>query len=131
MFLGKGVLEICSNFTGEHLRRSVISMKLPSLICNYLNHVDSQYIKKSKQVWHCFNLCKNVFLFTLINNYKLYHILSEKHHCDDQNFSNWNQQRIHLTYLMNSTTIYEALLRSQKILSIPNSIILINYKALN
>ena len=31
MFLGKGVLKICSKFTGEHPYRSVISIKLP---CN-------------------------------------------------------------------------------------------------
>ena len=30
MFLGKAVLKICSKFTGEHPRRSVISIKLPS-----------------------------------------------------------------------------------------------------
>ena len=32
-FLGKGVLKICSKFTGEHPRRSVISMKL---LCNFI-----------------------------------------------------------------------------------------------
>ena len=30
IFLRKGVLKICSKFTGEHLCRSVISIKLPS-----------------------------------------------------------------------------------------------------
>ena len=30
VFLGKGVLRICSKFTGEHLCRSVISIKLQS-----------------------------------------------------------------------------------------------------
>ena len=30
VFLGKGVPKICSKFTGEHRRRSVISMKLQS-----------------------------------------------------------------------------------------------------
>ena len=33
MFLGKGVLKICSIFTGEHPCRSVILMKL---LCNFL-----------------------------------------------------------------------------------------------
>ena len=33
MFFGKGVLEICSKFTGEHPYRSVISKKL---LCNFL-----------------------------------------------------------------------------------------------
>ena len=32
-FLGKGVLEICSNFTGEHPCRSLISIKL---FCNFI-----------------------------------------------------------------------------------------------
>ena len=32
VFLGKGVLKICSEFTGEHPRRSVISTKL---LCNF------------------------------------------------------------------------------------------------
>ena len=32
MFLGKGVLRICSKFTGEHLCQSVISIKL---LCDY------------------------------------------------------------------------------------------------
>ena len=31
VFLGQGVLKICSNFTGEHLCRSVISIKLQSI----------------------------------------------------------------------------------------------------
>ena len=30
VFLGKGVLKICSKFTGEHSCRSVISVKLKS-----------------------------------------------------------------------------------------------------
>ena len=30
VFLGKGVLKLCSKFTGEHPRRSVISIKLQS-----------------------------------------------------------------------------------------------------
>ena len=30
MFLGKGVLKICSKFTGEHPRRNKISTKLQS-----------------------------------------------------------------------------------------------------
>ena len=30
VFLGKGVLKICSKFTGEHLCRSAISIKLQS-----------------------------------------------------------------------------------------------------
>ena len=30
LFLGKGVLKICSKFTGEQTRRSVISIKLQS-----------------------------------------------------------------------------------------------------
>ena len=33
MFLGKGVLKICSKFTGEHPCRSVISIKL---LCNFI-----------------------------------------------------------------------------------------------
>ena len=34
MFLVKGVLKICSKFTGEHPRQSVISMK--KLLCNFI-----------------------------------------------------------------------------------------------
>ena len=34
MFLVKGVLKICSKFTGEHPRRSVISMM--KLLCNFI-----------------------------------------------------------------------------------------------
>ena len=33
MFLGKGVLKICSKFTGEHLYQSVISIRL---LCNFI-----------------------------------------------------------------------------------------------
>ena len=33
VFLGKDVLKICSKFTGEHPRRSVISIKL---LCNFI-----------------------------------------------------------------------------------------------
>ena len=34
VFLGKGVLKICSKFTGEHPRRNVISIKL---LCNFID----------------------------------------------------------------------------------------------
>ena len=33
VFLGKGVLKICSKFTGEHPYRGVISIKL---LCNFI-----------------------------------------------------------------------------------------------
>ena len=40
MFLGKGVLKICSKFTGENLCRSAISIKLQSKVeitlCNFI-----------------------------------------------------------------------------------------------
>ena len=38
VFLRKGVLKICSRFTGEHPRRSVISIKLLclNLLCNFI-----------------------------------------------------------------------------------------------
>ena len=34
VFLGKGVLKICSKFTGEHTHRKVISIKL---LCNFIH----------------------------------------------------------------------------------------------
>ena len=42
MFLGKGVLKICSKFTGEHPCQSVISIMLPSnVIENTVQQEDS------------------------------------------------------------------------------------------
>ena len=52
------------------------------LKCNYLNYVDSQYIKFSNKTWHCYNCSKDLFPFTTINNFKLYSLLSDRFDCN-------------------------------------------------
>ena len=52
------------------------------LKCNYLNYVDSQYIKFSNKTWHCYNCSKDLFPFTTINNFKLYSLLSDRFYCN-------------------------------------------------
>ena len=53
------------------------------LNCNYLNYVDSQYIKFSNKTWHCYNCNKDLFPFTVINNFKFYSLLSYKFYCNN------------------------------------------------
>ena len=45
------------------------------LKCNYLNYVDSQYIKFSNKTWHCYNCSKDLCPFTTVNNFKLFSCL--------------------------------------------------------
>ena len=52
------------------------------LRCNYLNYVDSQYIKFSSKTWDCFN-CSKLIPFHIISNFKLYPLLSVKIYCDN------------------------------------------------
>ena len=49
----------------------------------YLNYVDSQYIKFSNKIWHCYNCSKNLSPFTAINKYMLYLFLSDKYYCNN------------------------------------------------
>ena len=53
------------------------------LNCTYLNYVDSQYIKFSNKIWHCYNCSKNLSPFTAINKYMLYLFLSDKYYCNN------------------------------------------------
>ena len=52
------------------------------LKCNYLNYVDSQFIKFSNITWHCSNCSKDLFPFTAINNFKLYSLFSGRFYCN-------------------------------------------------
>ena len=52
------------------------------LKCNYLNYVDSQYIKFSNKTWHCYNCSKDLFPFTTINNFKFCFLLSHRFYCN-------------------------------------------------
>ena len=52
------------------------------LKCNYLNYVDSQYVKFSNKTWHCYNCSKDLFSFTTINNFKLYSLFSGRFYCN-------------------------------------------------
>ena len=52
------------------------------LKCNYLNYVDSQYIKFSNKTSHCYYCSKDLFPFTTINNFKLYSLLSDRFYCN-------------------------------------------------
>ena len=50
--------------------------------CNYLNYVDSQYIKFSNKTWHCYNCSKDLFPLATINNVKLNFLLSSRFYCN-------------------------------------------------
>ena len=52
------------------------------LKCNYLNYVDSQYIKFSNKTCHCYNCSKDLFPFTTINKCKVYPLFSDKIYCN-------------------------------------------------
>ena len=52
------------------------------LKCNYLNYIDSQYIKFSNKTCHCYKCSKDLFPFTTINNFKLYSLLSDRFYCN-------------------------------------------------
>ena len=71
--------------------------------CNYLNYVDSQYIKFSNKRWPCYSCNKNLFPFTTINNFRLYSLLSDRFYCNsDSNVSCLTlKPPKNLSYLMN------------------------------
>ena len=55
---------------------------------NYLNYVDSQYIKFSNKRWYCYNCSKGLFPFTTLNDFKFCSLLSDRFYCkSDQNES--------------------------------------------
>ena len=54
VFLGKGVLKICSNFTGEHPCQSVISIKL---LCNFIEII----------VWHTCSPVNLLHIFRILS----------------------------------------------------------------
>ena len=53
---------------------------------NYLNYVDSQYIKFSNKTWHCYNCNKDLFLFTAVKSIKLYSLLSDRFYCNSYSY---------------------------------------------
>ena len=59
MFLGKGVLKICSKFTGEHLCRTVISINMGKNIFShpYIHYMASERLQGEEQIH-----TKNYFL---------------------------------------------------------------------
>ena len=59
------------------------------LKCNYLNYVDSQYIKFSNKTWHCYNCSKDFYPLTTINNFKLYSLLSDRFYCNSDSNEWW------------------------------------------
>ena len=74
------------------------------LKCNYLNYVDSEYIKFSNKTWHCYNCSKDLFPFTTINNFKLYSLFSDRFYCDSDSNElclSLKPPRIYHIYLMN------------------------------
>ena len=69
MFLRKGVLKICSKFTGEHPCQSVISIKLQSN--RYRNMLETVIqLWKLKWILKCFiNLITNVTTVVIVSSY--------------------------------------------------------------
>ena len=59
-----------------------LCLKKVHLKYNYLNYVDFQYITFSNKTWHCNNFNKDLLPFTIINNFKLYSLLSDIFYCN-------------------------------------------------
>ena len=69
MFLRKGVLKICSKFTGEHPCQSVISIKLQSNRCRNMLETVIQ-LWKLKWILKCFvNLITNITTVVIVSSY--------------------------------------------------------------
>ena len=54
VFLGKGVLKICSKFTGEQPCRSAVSIELQSKVSIKLHLFSKTPLGGSGLVWRCF-----------------------------------------------------------------------------
>ena len=59
-----------------------LCLKKVHLKYNYLHYVDFQYITFSNKTWHCNNFNKDLLPFTIINNFKLYSLLSDIFYCN-------------------------------------------------
>ena len=55
----------------------------------YLNYIDSQYLKFSNKTRHCYNCSKDLFPFTMINNFKFYSLLSGRFYCNSDSNESW------------------------------------------
>ena len=94
------------------------------LKCNYLNYVDSQYIKFSNKTWRCYNCSKDLFPFTTINNFELYSLLSDRFYCN----SNWNESSLILKPPKNLSHIFNEFNSfSSDINNTPENVIYSNY----
>ena len=93
VFLGRGVLEICSKFTGEHPRRSSISIKLQSnFYWNRCSHVNWQHIFRKLFLK---NTCRRLLLnFTksIFHHRNIPPNLLQKTKFEDK--KTWNQSKI-------------------------------------
>ena len=76
---------------------------------NYLNYVDSEYIKFSNKTWHGYNCSKDLFPFTTINNLKLYSFIlycnrnSNESQKPPKNLSHLFNEFNSFTYYINNT----------------------------
>ena len=55
----------------------------------YLNYIDSQYLKFSNKIRHCYNCSKDLFPFTMINNFKFYSLLSDRFYYNSDSNESW------------------------------------------
>ena len=55
---------------------------------NYLNYVESQYLKYSNKEWQCIECCNNLFTFTQKNNYKQFGLFSGQSFCNKDSNQN-------------------------------------------
>ena len=85
VFLGKGVLKICSKFAGEYPCRSMISIKLLCIISEHLllrthledNFSSSSFVIVSKLVFQC-SLIRSIFFWKRIKRkgqYQFFYLL--------------------------------------------------------
>ena len=91
---------------------------------NFLNYVDSQYVKFSNKTWQCYNCNKDLFPFTSINNFKLCSLLSDRFYCkSDSNKSCFTlKPPKSLLHLFNEYTFF-----SSDISNTPENMINSNY----
>ena len=119
---GKSVKDISS------IKSNLCLIKV-HLKCNCLNYVDSQYIMFSNKTWHCFNCSTDLLPFTIINNFKLSPLLSDKIYCQGDSHESCLALKPpkNLSNLMNLIPSHLISVICQKIL-ILTAMVLINWK---
>ena len=129
-FYGSQIMEMSAcNTCGKSVkdRNSIkcnLCLTIVHLKCNYLNYVDSQYIKFSNKTWHCYNCSKDLFPFTTINNFKLGSLLSDRFYCNSDSNESCLTLKLpkNLSHLFNEFNSF-----SSDINNTPENVMISNY----